>query len=144
MGKINNSIINTILENRENIIDENIHDMYDKFCLINAPVLGKIEHLRRKELIEIRQTEEYKTFVSTLPRNQHITLDGYIISRQEIETIKEGLPGFEDEKCITYKYDNIPEDITLLFGSQEYCKQMKELSSQLISFDDFLNKYYIV
>ena len=117
-------------------------EIIDRYLFVNSPIMNQINSLRKTELQKIVNTEEFKKFKESLPKDQHITIDGYIIYRQSIKTVKPGLPGFEDEVFYEYKYDNPPEDITILFGDTEYCKKFRELQSQLLSWEDYCIKYY--
>ena len=124
-------------------IDDVLKDIFEKYIFVNAPIYNKMIALRNEELRDIYLTcTEFKKFKESLPEDQHITVDGYLIYRTvEVEEV-DGLPGFASEIQYNYKYDNPAEDITFLFGSKEYCDKMRELEKQLVSWDKFIKTYY--
>lgn len=137
--------VNELLnENKQKLSAEYKQDALEKYALINAPIFSEINKLRNNELYEIRKMPEYNQFVRSLPNNQSITIEGYIISRNKVLITREGLPGFTDEESFDYIYDNPAEDITILFGSKEYCDKIKLLKEQIIPWDEFITKYYTV
>lgn len=127
---------------KEDIFNKMMNDIIEQYLFVNSPIINKMTALRNNELQSIYQTKEFQHFKDTLPIDQHITVDGYIIYRQKIERVKEGLPGFGNEVTYEYKYDNPKEDITMLFGSNEYCETMKALSKEVLSWEEFCKKYY--
>lgn len=126
------------MKEAEDFRKEVIHN----YLFLVGPIYAKITSLRRDELFKIFRSEEFIKFKDSLPHNQRISIDGYIIHREEIPLFGEPIPGFDYPKSYEYKYDQIPEDITFLFGSEEYIKKIKELKNSIISFKDYIKIYY--
>lgn len=134
----------TIKDHKE-YSDKIMTSIIDQFLLINSATLNKLVYLRDKEWFDINHfSDEFKTFKASLPEDERITHNGYLIYRKKVEVEKPGLPGFPPEKTYEYQYGNPAEDMTVLFGTAEYCKQYKELVSKLIPWDKFLSDYYHV
>ena len=118
-------------------------EIINQYLVLNGKTLAKLSSLRDTEWRDInRECKEFQKFKASLGKNERITSNGYLIYRKEIEVRSEGLPGFEDEVHYEYEYGQCAEDLTILFGTDEYCKKYHELMNSIISWDQFLKDYY--
>ncbi len=118
------------------------NEVINNYLFLVGPIYAKIVYLRNNELFKIYQTKEFIDFKNSLPKNQKISVDGYIIHRKETQIVSSSLPGFEETVNYEYEYDQLPEDITFLFGSEEYIKKIKELKGSILSFKEYIKIYY--
>ena len=140
-----NKVLLNFLNSRKTEVSIKLNqDMLDKYCFINGPILKEINTLRLRELCDIHKSKEYQKFVKGLPADQHITIDGFLIYRTPITADQYGLPGYPKEEIVEYSYDNPMEDITILFGTDDYCRELRRLNSKLISWNEFITKYYTI
>jgi len=117
-------------------------EVINNYIFLVGPIYAKITSLRNEELFRIFRSDEFIKFKDSLPKNQKISVDGYIIYRKETPIYGESLPGFDVPISYEYEYEQAPEDITFLFGSEEYIKKIKELKGSIISFKEYIKIYY--
>ena len=117
-------------------------EVINNYLFLVGPIYAKIVSLRNSELFRIFRSDEFIKFKDSLPKNQKISIDGYIIHRKETPITTTSLPGFEETVNYEYEYDQLPEDITFLFGSEEYIKKIKELKNSILSFKEYIKMYY--